>query len=183
MKQFEHSKDFIEGWYIDTDLCDTIMSQAEQDISVFRPSNRPYSLIDLGQFNYDLGEHYCRELFKVLDAYKRLYPWCYSELQKWGFTRPQIQRYNPGDYYNFPHCENDGRGEYVHRHLVFMTYLNDIKDGGGTEFIQQGLITPAQKGLTVIWPAGWTHYHRGVVAPKEVKYIITGWCVFDSPKQ
>jgi len=30
-------------------------------------------------------------------------------------------------------------------------------------------------GTNVIFPAYWTHAHRGVIAPNETKYIITGW--------
>ena len=55
-----------------------------------------------------------------------------------------------------------------------MTYLNDVDDGG-TEFMHQNIITPAVKGLTLIWPADWTHAHRGVISKTKEKYIITGW--------
>ena len=34
------------------------------------------------------------------------------------------------------------------------------------------------KGLTLIWLAGWTHTHRGVVNYVDEKYIITGWYSF-----
>ena len=57
-----------------------------------------------------------------------------------------------------------------------MTYLNDVPDGG-TEFFYQKVISPAKKGLTVIWPAEFTHLHRGQVSKRE-KYIITGWYNF-----
>ena len=30
----------------------------------------------------------------------------------------------------------------------------------------------------LIWPAGWTHFHKSEIAPKETKYIITGWYVY-----
>ena len=33
----------------------------------------------------------------------------------------------------------------------------------------------AEKGKTVIWPAEWTHTHRGRVDHKLEKTIITGW--------
>ena len=56
-----------------------------------------------------------------------------------------------------------------------MTYLNDIKTGGGTFWHYQNLTTKPKKGLTVIWPAIWTHTHKGLPAPKELKYICTGW--------
>ena len=38
----------------------------------------------------------------------------------------------------------------VYRHLVFMTYLNDVPDGG-TEWYYQQRYVPAQRGYTVIW--------------------------------
>jgi hypothetical protein len=61
------------------------------------------------------------------------------------------------------------------RHLVFMTYLNDIEDHGETEFYHQMLKIKPEKGLTLIWPADWTFTHRGNPSPSEQKYIVTGW--------
>jgi hypothetical protein len=60
-----------------------------------------------------------------------------------------------------------------------MTYLNTVTDNGGTEFLNQQLIINAEKGKTVIWPADWTHTHRGVVSATQDKYIITGWFNYD----
>ena len=56
-----------------------------------------------------------------------------------------------------------------------MTYLNDVDDGGETEFYYQKLKVKPRKGLTLIWPADWTHTHRGLSSPTQEKYIITGW--------
>ena len=49
-----------------------------------------------------------------------------------------------------------------------MIYLNDIRRGGGTEFIHQRFTAKPRAGDFYIWPAGWTHMHRGVNAPKEI---------------
>jgi hypothetical protein len=62
--------------------------------------------------------------------------------------------------------------------LAVQTFLNDIKAGGGTYFVAQDHTVPPKKGKTVIWPAGFTHAHRGEVAPAEEKYVITGWISF-----
>jgi hypothetical protein len=61
------------------------------------------------------------------------------------------------------------------RHLVFMTYLNDVTDEGGTEFMHQKITVHASKGKTLIWPVDWTHTHRGIVSPSQEKYVLTGW--------
>ena len=68
----------------------------------------------------------------------------------------------------------------VKRLLVYMTYLNTVKKGGHTEFLYQKLKIKPEKGLTLIWPADFTHTHRGNVVEEGDKYIATGWyCYFD----
>ena len=173
-----HLNNFIAGWYIDADLCQTIINKSEKNLSAYKSGVKEYTACDLLQFDKIIHDQYCEQLWNVIEEYKRLYPYCYEKLYIWGWTPPRIQRYDPGKAYDVPHCENNGEGPYIRRHMVYMTYLNDINDGGGTEFIHQNLVTPANQGLTLIWPATWTHYHKGVVAPKDVKYIVTGWLCF-----
>ena len=59
-----------------------------------------------------------------------------------------------------------------------MTYLNDVTDGGETEFFHQNLKITPEKGLTLIWGADWTFTHRGIPSPSQEKYIATGWFSF-----
>ena len=88
-----------------------------------------------------------------------------------------IQYYKPGEGYKTWHCERANLST-TDRLLVFMTYLNDVPDGG-TEFIYQDIKVKAEKGLTLIWPADWTHTHRGQISYTQDKYIVTGWyCYF-----
>ena len=56
-----------------------------------------------------------------------------------------------------------------------MFYLNDIEEGGGTHFPQQDITLKPKQGDLHIFPAQWTHVHHGIVAPREDKYIVTGW--------
>ena len=85
----------------------------------------------------------------------------------------------PTHYYDKIHCENDCYYRpSVERCFAWMIYLNNIRRGGGTEFVYQRVIAKPRAGDLYIWPAGWTHMHRGVNAPKEVKYILTGWFVY-----
>ena len=56
-----------------------------------------------------------------------------------------------------------------------MTYLNDVTDEGGTEWMYQDVKLDARKGLSVIWPSDFTHTHRGIVSPTQEKWIATGW--------
>jgi hypothetical protein len=83
-----------------------------------------------------------------------------------------IQYYPPNGGFKVWHFENQ-HPSVITRTLVYMLYLNDIENGG-TEWLYQNIKLNAVKGDLVIWPAGFTHKHRGVVTNKE-KYIATGW--------
>ena len=91
-------------------------------------------------------------------------------------TSPQnlIQCYNKGKGYPKLHYERCN-AQLVARQLVYMLYLNTVTDKGGTEFPYQHIITPAIKGNLIIWPAEFTHPHRGVISPTQKKCIVTGW--------
>ena len=59
-----------------------------------------------------------------------------------------------------------------------MIYLNDIpyENGGGTDFFHQKMSFQPTKGTLVLWPAAYTHMHRGAfLTGDKSKYIATGW--------
>ena len=88
-----------------------------------------------------------------------------------------IQHYAPNEGFLGYHCERI-QSQTNQRALVFMTYLNDVTDGGETEFKYQKLKVKPVKGKMVVWPTDFTHLHRGVVSPTQEKYIATGWYNF-----
>lgn len=72
------------------------------------------------------------------------------------------------------HYEN-GSYASTNRVLVVQLYLNTINEGGETEFLYQNCRTNAVKGRLLIWPAGFTHTHRGNPPINQTKYIISSW--------
>ena len=93
-----------------------------------------------------------------------------------------IQSYPAGGAYFSQHCERQGSHVgSVNRVLAWMTYLNDVEEGGETSFVIQNIKIKPKKGLTLIWPSDWTHTHKGLPAPNQTKQIITGWFNFASP--
>ena len=91
-----------------------------------------------------------------------------------------VQKYPKGGGFKTWHSERT-QNDYTQniRHLVYMTYLNDVTDAGETEWYHQRLKIQPSKGLTVIWPPDWTHVHRGIPSPTQTKYIATGWYTFN----
>lgn len=140
---------------------------------------------DLGFFEvmHDRPEpilKYLEALNNCLNLYKRDHPFCNEEQAPWGIVEGiNIQMYPPGAGFKKLHWEKTG-GKTVNRHLAFMTFLTDIpqEHGGGTEFPQQERVLPCITGSTAIWPAEWTHAHRGVVSHTHEKRIVTGWYSF-----
>ena len=90
-----------------------------------------------------------------------------------------LQRYQSGQHFQLVHTERSSLGT-LHRIFAWMTYLNDvdIKEGGSTFFSHYDLEVQPKKGLTLIWPAEWTHAHKGNLLNADSKYIITGWMHF-----
>jgi hypothetical protein len=89
----------------------------------------------------------------------------------------KVQRTSPNEGYHIWHFEDTTRMQR-NRLLTFMVYLNDIEDGGETEFLYLSKRIKPVAGRVLIWPAGYTHTHRGNPPLKDTKYIITGWVEF-----
>lgn len=75
-------------------------------------------------------------------------------------------------YPQLPH--NDA----LHRVLLFMFYLNDVQEGGQTDFYYQNRSVSPKAGRMVIAPAYFTHTHRGQIPKSNDKYILTSWLLF-----
>ena len=89
----------------------------------------------------------------------------------------KIQKTEVGGGYHTWHTENTSL-ELSGRLLAFTLYLNDIDDGGETEFLYYPKRVTPKTGKLVMWPAGFTHTHRGNPPLKDTKYILTGWIEF-----
>ena len=91
----------------------------------------------------------------------------------------KIQKTPPGGGYHLWHYENAAY-EYSCREVTWMIYLNDVDEGGETEFrFQKRRIKPTQ-GTVVLFPAAMTHVHKGNMNLSEHnKYIVTGWFAFN----
>lgn len=99
----------------------------------------------------------------------------------------QAQKYlaQQGNY-NYWHCETypqAGSHEALHRTLLFMYYLNDVHEGGQTDFYYQNKSITPKQGRMVIAPAYFTHTHRGNTPVSHDKYIITSWILHQPGEQ
>ena len=86
-----------------------------------------------------------------------------------------IQRTFPSEGYHMWHCENNMKKDSITRMLAYTLYLNDVEEGGETEFLYQSLRVKPITGTLCIFPTYFTHSHRGNPPLSGKKYILTGW--------
>ena len=131
----------------------------------------------------DVFDAYFTSLGEFASDYMDRFPHLRSHTRSCSINEsPNLQHYPPKGGFFEEHYENAGPA-VAKRVLTFQSFLNDIQEGGGTRFVYQDHVAHPGKGKTVLWPAGYTHVHCGEVAPREDKYIITGWWSYDEPAE
>jgi hypothetical protein len=129
------------------------------------------------------GESSVKIFFDGLQACFDAYTSQFSVLRdnKIRATHMKLQRTTPGGGYHLWHGEQ-ANGDTANRVVVYMLYLNTLTDeeAGETEFLyQQRRVKPVENTM-VLWPAAYTHAHRGnTVFGERSKYIVTGWFYYD----
>lgn len=180
------SNNFIGGWYMDDlTLCDRIIEfhkttqhkgpgrMGDGVVKDIKDSIDTY--LDHDQKLYD---EYKSHVNTALKLYADTFNPFVEFYDYFGIAEPiLVQHYQPKGGYKSWHCER-GNFQTSKRHLVFMTYLNDLDDCGGTEFFYQKTIVKPKKGLTLVWPPDWTFTHRSEISPTQEKYLTTGWVSF-----
>ena len=97
----------------------------------------------------------------------------------------QKYQQNKGNY-QYWHSEiypQLGHNEALHRSLLFLIYLNDVEEGGETDFYYQEKSIAPKAGTMVIAPCGFTHTHRGNIPRSNDKYVLTSWVMFNPAQQ
>jgi len=183
---------FIGSWLIEPlSLCDDLVSFFETHRG-YQTQGRTAGGLNLESKNsidlsirprdLKLADHkpvrdYIDALFSCHKDYLEQWPFLKRIMPRVELGSFNIQRYQPGGHFQKVHSERTTIGT-SHRVLAWMTYLNDVEDGGSTHFVHQDLDVQPQQGKTLIWPAEWTHAHLGNVVNSGSKYIITGWMHF-----
>jgi len=190
---------FMGAWRIDPQICDDIVRVFEANPQVqtkgmisMKGGGAPVidkSVKDSLEMSFAPNDArpewkaYLGALGKVMGDYCKVYPMAAAYGVFGLMSRTNFQYYPPSGGYKTYHTERTGAGEPEgSRHLVFMTYLNDVTDEGGTEFYHQNVTIQPVKGLTLVWPSDWTFTHRGVPSPTQEKRILTGWFNFAPPQ-
>ena len=153
----------------------------EEQKSILK-NNKLYLMINeqdslLMRINQGILKGFVDNLSTAYDMYRNKYDVMESlDLHKLNVD-VKIQKTSPGEGYHIWHCENASVAT-SRRLLLIMMYLNDVEEGGETEFLYQSLRVKPKAGTLVICPAYFTHFHRGNPPLEGDKYMINGWVEF-----
>ena len=186
------SPHFIGSWNIEENaLCDELVSffaaheekqepgQSAGGVNLEAKNSTDITVNprDLELPGYKSVKEYINCLYACYEEYLKEFPFLASTMPRTDIGSFNIQKYLPGGHFKLPHTERTSI-QNSFRVLAFMTYLNDVEDGGSTTFVHQNMEVQPERGKTLIWPAEWTHAHLGNIVNSGEKYIITGWMHF-----
>jgi len=180
---------FIGSWFIEPDsLCDDLINFFESNpdkqkngvagqgvsLDIKKSVDISISPHEVASKENEVFKSYFDALFSCHKDYMDQWPFLAEVASTLEIGPFNIQRYHPGEHFQHVHTERYSI-DTLQRVLAWMTYLNDMDEGGSTFFTHYGIEVQPKKGLTLIWPAEWTHAHRGNLVTTGSKYIITGW--------
>jgi len=128
--------------------------------------------------NKDLHPELHQYLVKSAQAAISTYKDMVSDSKFWpfeyGFEQFRIKMYNKGKDQFREHVDSITL-ESNKRFLAFFWYLNDVSEGGETEFTNLGIKVKPSKGKLVMFPPYWLYPHIGHIPLSNDKYLLSSY--------
>jgi hypothetical protein len=109
---------------------------------------------------------FAARVWHYLDDYAQRYDVRFSDMES-----INVNRYDPGQRYR-PHAD-DGPGH--NRIISALVYLNDVPEGGETEFIHHGVSVSPRQGRLIIFPSNYAYAHAAHPPASGIKYSAAFW--------
>ena len=192
LKNEDQNPHFIGAWNLeDDDLCKEIINFFEENknlqrdgvsgsgknLEIKKTTDIVVNANDLKNEKFKCLNKYIYNLFESFKDYQNQWPFLKTLFKELHIGKFNIQKYSPGGHFAKVHTERSSISS-SHRLFAWMTYLNNVEDGGTTHFSHYNIEIKPEIGKTLIWPAEWTHAHNGKILNSGTKYIVTGWMHF-----
>lgn len=167
---FDRAKEL--GFVSDRRTSENMASYKKDDEALFAQSlieNFQIDIRSLGDYKLFVETFWKKAYPEYINKYSII-----QEATEHKLDKIKIQKTEVGGGYHMWHCE-DHHHEHMDRVLTWILYLNDVEEGGETEFLYYPKRIKPKKGTFIMWPAGFTHTHRGNPPISNSKYIATGW--------
>jgi hypothetical protein len=171
---------FAEEYYKDTEFFAVSPNETTR-----KDTQYDAYLIFQAMIRKGLGDYYTKighVLRHGLERYSENFPIIkkqHIEMHGVNYSEFKLQKTPIGGGFHNWHCEDIVLRD---RFLVWSIYLNDITEGGETEFLYQNVRIPARQGSMCVFPSDWTHLHRGNPPISNEKWMLTGWYTYNYNK-
>ncbi|MEY4616513.1 MAG: Synechococcus phage [Pseudomonadota bacterium] len=145
---------------------------AKDTNSLFISAETSFELLHTAQLSSEFGRIFWSEVYP---AYASKYS-ILEDMDPHRYYCLKMQNTKIGGGYHIWHQENSVINQ--RRLINFMLYLNTVEDGGETEFLYYSRRIKPEMGKIIIYPAGYTHTHRGNPPLSNEKFVINGWLEF-----
>ena len=152
-----------------------ILDESNQLVQTKLEGHREFDEVNLNDFREQtlkMQVDVYKRFDDIFEKYKqdvKIHEKALPEKSAWEEIR--IKRYRAG-IGNFLDHVDVGDSISARRFLVFFVYLNDVTEGGETEFPTFDLQVSPVCGTILVFPSTWTFLHRGNVPISNDKYIL-----------
>ena len=164
-------------------LFESIPNKSRTEAKDNRPRFTQFNFSSKSNLNEELHTIICRYLVKAVEHYrtkiKSFSEWAPENLY---FEHIRIKRYISEDKDEFDTHVDVGHSINEGRYLSFMWYLNDVNDGGATEFADLDFKVQPKKGDLLMFPPIWMFPHKGHLLNSGKKYLLSSYLHYPEPK-
>jgi len=161
-----------QGYGVSRQLSDNVSRLKKETTTVWFNQDQVHT-----RNNAHLHQHILATIWKdCFPYYAEKYP-VLEESAKLFIYSMKIQKTEVGQGYHQWHYESSNAAE-CSRVLNVQIFLNDVEQGGETEFLSLATRVPPTQGTVLIYPCAFTHAHRGNPPLSNAKYIMNGWIEF-----
>lgn len=124
-----------------------------------------------------IQDYFLAVVWACYQIYTSKYSALATEEAEQGIYEIKIQKTLIGGGFHVWHWEQVGRSN-TSRIMNVQLFLNDVTEGGETEFLYYPRREPARANTLLIYPGNYTHTHRGNPPISNDKYLINAWIEF-----
>ncbi len=173
----DHLHKFIHVYddALEPGICDQLVTLFEQQEPEMvdnsgRPQFQQWNFTENRQLDDGLHQHLVKNAMKYRDKYyQSMCEEVFPEQHQWEQFR--IKKYRKGSTDQFKTHVDVGDYASARRYLAMFWYLNDVTEGGETEFLHKKI--EPEKGKLVVFPPFWCFPHKAMPVASSDKYILT----------
>lgn len=178
---------YVKENSLSSEMCDTVIEtfNNNKDLHERYDSNKRPNFTQLNftqhrHRNPDLHDMLGKAALQAIAEYKFDIDETFFWPRKYAFEHFRIKHYRNDGYDQFDTHVDAATHETSKRFFAFFWYLNDVEEGGETEFTKFPLKIKPKKGTLFMFPPLWMYPHRGNPPISNDKYLLSSYLHYES---